>query len=188
MRLYYGKDEKVQVFIPGSANIEASLKAIRGKGRIQQVLNQCADTHPTWDPRHDVFTGVASSFSVLRKEIVMVDPSKVQLVWAYHAYHKGSKVGLSPFVHTDKDTQGIISERFSKEVTICLRETASRLLCVSAHVGPRTYPLPWMDAASSVPGTKTTCEEYWRHHAFVFRKGIALVDGASVKAPSWYDS
>lgn len=165
------------VAVSRSADIPAEYRrGCPGAEIVQQVLDNLDRWH---GQGHKIVT---AKFDGPNAPKLVVARGELRPIWAKHLGHHAQDVQLSPFVKLRTD---FMTNQFTLELTGPV--SAPRL--VRAYPGGYVPPLPWQQSARSIDGGVRKSQVYWRRHAFVYRKGraVMLEEGeAPLLAPSWF--
>lgn len=169
---YRGRD----VQVPRTADIPPQFWSTRERSRaVQRVLDMVEPWRNGDDPieTHPV--------EGERFMPIVVPLNGRRPMWGIHAGHKAKKPQASPFIRIDYD----LTPR-TDMFTIELEQSPERPRLVRAYPGDYIPPLPWMVSAKDADGGKQACVDFWRRHAYVFRRSVIL--RRFDHAPDWFRS
>jgi hypothetical protein len=168
------KYQGANVQVPRTADIPPQFWSNKERSRaVQRVL----DAVEPWRPGERPIETMRLQGERFMPIVVPVQGRKV--LWGIHAGHHARKPQASPFVTVDFNT----IER-TDLFTIELEQTPERPKLVRAYPGDYIPPLPWQVSAKDADGGTQACLEFWRRHAYVFRRSAMLKRFSH--APNWY--
>lgn len=166
----------VNVQVPRTADIPPQFWSSKERSQaVQRVL----DTVKPWRQGEDPIE--TQRLDGERFMPIVVPLNGRNPIWGIHAGHHAKKPQASPFIQVDFDR----IER-TDLFTIELVQTPRRPKLVRAYPGDYIPPLPWQASAGAADGGRRACLDFWRTHAYVFRR--SAVRSRVRFAPDWYRS
>jgi hypothetical protein len=165
---------KQNVQVPRTADIPPQFWPRDTRGAIvQRVL----DSVKPWQNGDDPIETM--KFEDVRFMPIVVPLDGQEPWWGIHAGHHARVPKPSPFIRVDFD----LLEK-TNLFTIELEGTAHRPRLVRAYPGDYIPPLPWMSSARNADGGMKACLEFWRTHAYVFRRNA--MRSRTGRVPDWF--
>lgn len=146
-------------------------------GRLSAIVQEVLNTVEPWQDGDDPIETETFQDELFLPIVVPLQGRKPW--WGIHAGHHARQPQASPFIQVDFD---LIAK--TNRFTIELMQSAQRPKLVRAYPGDYIPPLPWMGSAAHADGGRQACLNFWRRHAYVYRRQAML---RRRPEPAWFN-